>query len=244
MSVSSIKLIILLKALVGGANLVFHPNFIKTMSSSNFLSPDSQCWSFDERSNRYACSEGYAMIVVKRIEDTIRDRDTIRTVIRNTGTNQDRRTPGITQPSIHSQVELIERTYRETNLDMSPTRFFEAHGTGTPIGDPIKANAIRQAFRYYRSVDDPLYIGAVKANIGHLEGASGMTGIIKALLVLENRLIPPIAGLENLNSRIDEQGLRLRVRPLYFLLGAPLGVYSVSNTFLKLNSNMNSSLSK
>ncbi|KAK2617040.1 hypothetical protein QQS21_000134 [Conoideocrella luteorostrata] len=198
------------QALVGGANLIFHPNFMKMMSSFNFLSPDSRCWSFDERGNGYARGEGCAMLVVKRLGDALRDGDTIRAVIRNTGTNQDGRTPGITQPNPDSQVDLIERTYREANIDMDPTRFFEAHGTGTPVGDPIEANAIGQAFKHCRSTADPLYIGTVKANIGHLEGASGLAGIIKALLVLEHGLIPPIAGLNTLNGRIDADKLFLK----------------------------------
>ncbi|KAE8374944.1 putative polyketide synthase [Aspergillus bertholletiae] len=196
-------------ALVGGANLVYHPNFMKAMAGFNFLSPDSRCWSFDSRANGYSRGEGSAMIVVKRLSDALRDGNTIRAVIRNTGSNQDGRTPGITQPSLQSQVELIEHTYSQANLDMGPTRFFEAHGTGTPVGDPVEANAIGQAFRHCRTLDDPLYIGAVKANIGHLEGASGLAGLIKALLVLENGTIPPIAGFESLNPQIDAEKLRL-----------------------------------
>ncbi|KND87187.1 Lovastatin diketide synthase LovF [Tolypocladium ophioglossoides CBS 100239] len=166
-------------ALVGGANLVYHPNFMKLMSDFNFLSKDSRCWSFDERGNGYARGEGTSVVVVKRLADALRDGDTIRAVIRNTGSNQDGRTPGITQPSQTSQVDLIEKTYRQANIDMEPTRFFGAHGTGTPVGDPAEANAIGNAFHDYRTVLSPMYIGAVKANIGHLGGCRGLAGIIK-----------------------------------------------------------------
>lgn len=196
-------------ALVGGANLVYHPDFMKMMSNFNFLSPDSRCWSFDQRANGYARGEGTAVIVVKRLVDALRDGDMIRTVIRNTGSNQDGRTPGITQPSQEAQMNLIERTYKQADLDMEPTRFFEAHGTGTKVGDPIEANAIGRAFRHCRNANDPLYIGAVKSNIGHLEGCSGLAGIIKAILVLEKGVIPPIAGFESLNHRIDSERLHL-----------------------------------
>ncbi|OJJ75778.1 hypothetical protein ASPBRDRAFT_38078 [Aspergillus brasiliensis CBS 101740] len=196
-------------ALVGGANIVFHPNFMKMMSSFNFLSPDSRSWSFDQQANGYARGEGIGMVVVKRLSDALRDGDCIRAVIRNTGANQDGRTPGITQPNGLSQLNLIKQTYDQAGLDMGPTRFFEAHGTGTPVGDPIEANAIGQAFRHCRSVEDPLYIGAVKANIGHLEGASGLAGLIKTILVLEHGLIPPIAGFRTLNPRIDANQLCL-----------------------------------
>ncbi|KAF7621589.1 hypothetical protein AFLA_011883 [Aspergillus flavus NRRL3357] len=194
-------------ALVGGANLVFHPQFMKMMANANFLAPDSQCWSFDERANGYARGEGIAVLVVKRLEDALRNGDTIRAVIRNTGSNQDGRTPGITQPCLESQINLIKETYRRADIDMQPTRFFEAHGTGTPVGDPIEATAIGRAFSYYRTMDDPLYLGAVKANIGHLEGCSGLAGVIKSLLVLENGVIPPIAKFKSASNQIDTESL-------------------------------------
>ncbi|THV55759.1 hypothetical protein BGAL_0004g00460 [Botrytis galanthina] len=197
-------------ALVGGANLVYHPDFMKMMSNGNFLSPDSQSWSFDDRANGYSRGEGIAVIVVKRLSDALRDGDTIRTIIRQTATNQDGRTPGITLPSQQSQIELIERSYKDANLDMEPTRFFEAHGTGTKAGDPVEANAIGKAFRHCRSKEDPLYIGAVKSNIGHLEGCSGLAGVIKALLVLERGIIPPIATFQSVNKQIDTESLHIR----------------------------------
>ncbi|PHH79873.1 hypothetical protein CDD82_2127 [Ophiocordyceps australis] len=196
-------------ALVGGANLVFHPAFMKILSSFNFLSKDSRCWSFDERANGYARGEGMAVLIVKLVKDALRDGDTIRAVVRNTGLSQDGRTPSITLPNQQSQIELIEKTFAQAQIEMEPTRFFEAHGTGTRVGDPLEANAIGHVFRDYRSNLDPLYIGAVKANIGHLEGCSGLAGLIKTILVLENAAIPPISGLESLNKRIDAKKLHL-----------------------------------
>ncbi|KAL2283045.1 hypothetical protein FJTKL_10160 [Diaporthe vaccinii] len=197
-------------ALVGGANLVYHPNFMKMMTDFNFLSKDSRSWSFDSRANGYARGEGHAVLVLKRLSDALQNGDTIRAVIRNTGSNQDGRTPGITQPNGDSQVDLIRRTYAQAGLDMHPTRFFEAHGTGTPVGDPIEANAIGVAFSQHRSSEDPLYIGAVKANIGHLEGCSGLAGVIKTILVLESGIIPPIAGFSLLNPKIQAERFHLR----------------------------------
>ncbi|RYP89414.1 hypothetical protein DL769_000065 [Monosporascus sp. CRB-8-3] len=196
-------------ALVGGVNLVYHPNFMKMMSDSNFLSPDGRCWSFDQRANGYARGEGTAVVIVKRLADALRDGDTIRAVIRNTMSNQDGRTPGITQPNQEAQMNLIEQCYKKAGIDMEPTRFFESHGTGTPVGDPVEANAIGRAFRSYRSSRDPLHIGAVKASIGHLEGCSGLAGLIKTILVLEHGVIPPIAGFTSLSSQIDARGLHL-----------------------------------
>ncbi|KAI0186121.1 lovastatin nonaketide synthase, partial [Xylaria flabelliformis] len=196
-------------ALVGGANLVYHPNFMKTMSDFNFLSPDSHCWSFDERANGYARGEGIAVIVVKRLSDALRDNNTIRAIIRNTGSNQDGKTPGITQPSGDAQVDLIKNTYRKGNIDMGPTRFFQAHATGTAVGDPIEGNAIGRAFKDHRGENDPLHVGAIKANIGHLEGCSGLAGVIITILALEKGIIPPISGLESVNKRIDAEKLHL-----------------------------------
>lgn len=181
------------------------------MTDFNFLSKDSRSWSFDSRANGYARGEGHAVIVIKRLADALKDGDTIRAVIRNTGSNQDGRTPGITQPSGQAQIQLIQRTYQQAAITMGPTRFFEAHGTGTPVGDPIEANAIGAAFQKDRSEGDPMYIGSVKANIGHLEGCSGLAGLIKTILVLEKGLIPPIAGFSSLNEKIDAVKWNLRV---------------------------------
>lgn len=197
--------------MVGGANLVYHPNFMKMMTDFNFLSTDSRSWSFDSRANGYARGEGHAVLIVKRLSDALQNNDTIRAIIRNTSSNQDGRTPGITQPNGDSQAALIRQAYQQAGLDMAPTRFFEAHGTGTPVGDPIEANAIGTAFCQYRSSQDPLYIGAVKANIGHLEGCSGLAGVIKAILVIENGIIPPIAGFTSPNPKIQADKFHLHV---------------------------------
>ncbi|ESZ93011.1 lovastatin nonaketide synthase [Sclerotinia borealis F-4128] len=177
-------------AIVGGANLVYHPNFMKIMSDFNFLSEDSRCWSFDEKANGYARGEGIAVIVLKRLSCAIRDGDT---------------------PSQEAQIDLIRQTYRHGDIDIEPTRFFEAHATGTPVGDPVEGNAIGQAFRVCRGKVDLLYIGAIKANIGHLEGCSGLAGIIKAILVLEKGIIPPIADFELLNGKLQAEELHLNL---------------------------------
>ncbi|KAH9893812.1 thiolase-like protein [Xylariomycetidae sp. FL2044] len=183
--------------------MVYHPNMMKIMSNFKFLSPESQCWSFDQRANGYARGEGIAVLVLKRLDDALRDGNTIRTVIRNTSSNQDGKTPAIMQPSKESQIDLINNTYKNGGIEMEPTRFFEAHATGTLVGDPIEGNAIGEAFRKYRTNEDPLYVGAIKANVGHLEGCSGIAGVVKAILVLERGEIPPIAGFKDLNSQID-----------------------------------------
>ncbi|OJJ67584.1 hypothetical protein ASPBRDRAFT_135268 [Aspergillus brasiliensis CBS 101740] len=196
-------------ALVAGSNMASAPEPYVWMSNVKFLSADSRCYSFDERGNGYARGEGVAVTVLKRVSDAVRDGNTIRAVIRATACNEDGRTPGITQPNRKAQQDLIKTTYEQAGLSMEHTRFFEAHGTGTPAGDPREAQAIGTAFMNHRSNDDPIYVGAIKPNVGHLEGASGMAGLIKAILVLEKGIIPPNANFEKVNPKIDVDFLNI-----------------------------------
>ena len=235
----------MLQSLVGGSNLFYHPDPTLVLNSLNFLSPDSRCWSFDERANGYARGEGIGVVVLKRVSEAIRDGDTIRAVIRATGLNQDGRTPGISQPSRRLQEKLIKDTYSRAGLDMSLTRFFEAHGTGgdlqrlmiygtltllgTAVGDPIEATAIGESFRKHRVPEEPLYVGAVKSNIGHLEGASGIAGLIKTIMVLEKGIIPPNAGFESVNRRIDTSKLNICVRYPDLIASMSLTLVTVSS---------------
>ena len=183
-----------------------------TMALANmgFLSPDGRCYSFDQRANGYARGEGFAVVVIKPLSDAIQDGDTIRAVIRGTGSNQDGRTPGVTQPCKDAQERLIRQVYRDAGLDLKTTRYVEAHGTGTPVGDPTEAASIGTAFSHQRSETDPLYIGSVKSNIGHLEAVSGLAGLIKTVLILERAVIPPIADFQGLNTQIDAEFLNLK----------------------------------
>ncbi|QSZ36869.1 hypothetical protein DSL72_006752 [Monilinia vaccinii-corymbosi] len=179
------------------------------LAVESFLRRDSVCYSFDHRANGYACGEGTAVMVLKPIKQALKDNDIIRAVIRNTGTNQDGRTPGITQPSKEAQASLIQETYHRAGLDFKDTGFFEAHGTGTPIGDPREAEAIGIAFKDH--VDEPLVVGAVKSNISHLEGASGLAGLIKTILILEKGVIPRNIWFEKLNPEILTDEWKLQV---------------------------------
>lgn len=211
---------------------MFSPDIITALNNQKFLSPDSRCFSFDDRANGYARGEGFGVVVLKRLSDAIEQNDTIRAVIRATGSNQDGRTPGITQPSKAAQEKLIQDTYLKAGLSLKLTRYFEAHGTGTPVGgtlyiplwsrtftltsslDPIEAGAIGAIFQKYRSPSDPLHVGSIKANIGHLEGASGIAGVIKSIIMVEKGLIPPNAGFECVNPNIKPDAWNLKVRAL------------------------------
>lgn len=134
------------------------PDFSVFLNNMGFLSPDNRCYSFDSRANGYSRAEGFGVLLVKRVSDAIRDGNTIRAVIRSSGSNSDGFTPGITQPNGDSQLALIKETYKKAGLSMEPTRFCEAHGTGTLLGDPIESHAIGAAFRGARSNEDPLYM--------------------------------------------------------------------------------------
>ncbi|KAK6598095.1 polyketide synthase [Botrytis cinerea] len=197
-------------AIVAGSCLISCLETWISLCNMGFLSPDSRCYSFDNRANGYARSEGVGVVIIKKLSDALKDNDTIRAVIRATGSNSDGHTPGITQPSREAQTRLIEETYIKGGLDPAKTRYFEAHGTGTPLGDPIEAGAIGSVFREYRSATEPLYVGALKPNIGHLEGGSGIAGLIKTVLVLEKGIIPPNANFEQANSNIDAEFFHLR----------------------------------
>ncbi|KAF2014351.1 hypothetical protein BU24DRAFT_481793 [Aaosphaeria arxii CBS 175.79] len=198
-------------SLVGGCNLCFSPEYFTMLTNLKMLSDDGRCFSFDSRANGYARGEGFGTVVLKRLDDAIANGDTIRAVIRSTGCNHGGRMPGITQPSKFAQEALVRETYRKAALSMKPTRFCETHGTGTALGDPIESMALGRAFKESRTNSDPLILGAVKSNIGHLEGASGIAGLIKTVLVLESGYIPPNANFEKLNPKIDPEYLSIKI---------------------------------
>lgn len=187
-----------------------------------FLSPDGRCYTFDKRAEGYARGEGAACIVLKPLVDALKAGDTIRGVIRNTGSNQDGKTNGITLPSKSAQESLIRSVYDGAGLSYHATSYVEAHGTGTPAGDPIEAAAMSSVFGPGRPSDKPLLIGSVKTNIGHLEGASGLAGLIKTVLSLENSLIAPNCNFETANPRIPLEEWKLKVWLLSSIPSNPL----------------------
>lgn len=198
-------------ALIVGTNMILGPEASMLLSNGGFLSPDGLCYSFDDRANGYSRGEGTVCMVIKPVPDAVRDGDIIRAVIRSTGSNQDGRTPVISQPSAQRQVDLIRHVYEKAGLDFSPVRYVEAHGTGTRVGDPIEMEALGRVFGDYRSASDPLHVGSVKANIGHCEGSAGLAGVLKAILVLEKGIIPPNALFERLNPDIDTERFHVAV---------------------------------
>ncbi|KAI0376971.1 putative polyketide synthase [Hypomontagnella monticulosa] len=193
---------------VAGSNLLLTPDYFISLSNLGFLSPDGICYSFDNRANGYSRGEGVGVIILKPLLAALQNGDTIRAVIRASGTNQNGQT-SLALPSKEMQMQLMKDTYQKANIDMSATRFIEAHGTGTAAGDPLEAMAIASTFSRRGKPNGSIIVGALKANIGHLEGAAGIAGVIKTILVLERGIIPPIAGLQELNSDIDAEFFNL-----------------------------------
>lgn len=198
---------------MGGVNVIEYPPTLYGMSNLGFLSPDGKCYSFDHRANGYSRGEGVGVVILKPLKKALEDGDTIRAVIRSTGVNQDGRTPGMTLPSKAAQEKLIRSVYDSAGLDLTTTGFVEAHGTGTPRGDPVEAAAIAAAWNDRKS-ETPLYIGAIKSNVGHLEGTSGVAGLIKAVQVLEKAIIPPNINFEKVNAKIFPEKWNIEVRNL------------------------------
>jgi acyl transferase domain-containing protein len=143
---------------VVGSTLLLSPESTIMLSTMNFLSPDGRSYTFDDRANGYARGEGAVALVLKPLSRAIADGDVLRAVIRGTGQNQDGRTPIMTQPSATAQEALIRHVYDKSGLGMDETRYFEAHGTGTPIGDVIEMTGIGKVFREHRSNSEPLYV--------------------------------------------------------------------------------------
>ncbi|KFH41335.1 Lovastatin nonaketide synthase-like protein [Hapsidospora chrysogenum ATCC 11550] len=200
-------------AIVGATQATLFPDMMVGMTNLHFLSPDGISYSFDSRANGYARGEGMAALVLKPLSDAIQDGDTIRAVIRGTAVNSNGNNTGITMPMRNAQARLIRQAYQQAGLDFMQTGYIEAHGTGTPLGDPIEAAAIGETLGSVRpeGEDGKLYMGSVKSNIGHLEGASGLAGMIKAVLSLEKGIIAPNVWFEKGNQNIDFDRWNLRV---------------------------------
>ncbi|KAI9693988.1 MAG: putative Hybrid PKS-NRPS biosynthetic cluster [Bathelium mastoideum] len=211
-------------AVAAGVNLLLSPDQYIAESKLKMLSPDGRSQMWDEKANGYARGDGIACVVMKTLSQAIKDGDRIECLIRDTQINQDGKTKGITMPSATAQTALIRATYKKAGLDLSKPsdrpQFFEAHGTGTPAGDPIEAEAIHTAFfgadlHDRPSGSEPLYVGSIKTVIGHTEGTAGLAALLKASLALQNRTIPPNCLLDALNPKVQPfyGDLQIATRP-------------------------------
>lgn len=199
-------------AVVGGANLLLNPVMTVAMSDARVLAPDGICKTFDAAADGYGRGEGVSVILIKRLGDAIRNNDTIRAVIRATGTNFDGKTPSVSTPDADRQASLIRQTYDRAGItNVADTAFFECHGTGTQVGDIAEIAAVAKVLQEEKSSGKPVWIGSVKPNVGHTEGASGLTSVIKAALCIANNAIPPNIFFNNHNPKIPFQAANLIV---------------------------------
>jgi amino acid adenylation domain-containing protein/non-ribosomal peptide synthase protein (TIGR01720 family) len=198
-------------ALAGGVNVLISPDGYIGFSRLSMLSPDGRCKAFDARANGFVRSEGAGMVVLKPLSRALADKDRIYALIRATGVNQDGRTPGMTVPSQESQAALLRDTCRLARITPGAIQYVEAHGTGTLVGDPIEARALGAELSIGRPRGGSCIIGSVKSNIGHLESASGIAGLIKVALALKQRQIPANLHFDQPNPEIPFEALRLRV---------------------------------
>ncbi len=196
-------------ALVGGVSALAAPDMSVNCSRARMLAPDGRCKTFDASADGYARAEGCGVIVLKRLSDAERDGNRIYAVLRGSAVNQDGRSSGLTVPNGPAQEALIRAALKSAGAAAGDVDYVEAHGTGTPLGDPIEVQALGAAFGPDR--ERPLVIGSVKTNLGHLEAAAGIAGLVKVVLALAHEEIPPHLHLNELNPRVDWSSLPLEV---------------------------------
>lgn len=197
--------------IVGGVNLILTPELNIVFSQAQMMSPDGHCKTFDKDANGYVRGEGCGVVILKRLRDAIEDRDRILAVIKGSAINQDGQSNGITAPNGPSQQAVIRQALENAGVKPADISYVEAHGTGTPLGDPIEVKSLKTVLMEDRPADKPCYIGSVKTNIGHLESAAGMAGLIKVVLSLQNREIPPHLHLKQLNPYIRLQNTPISI---------------------------------
>lgn len=198
-------------ALAGGVNALLKPELTIGFSKASMLSPDGQCRSFDAKANGFVRSEGAGIVVLKPLSRALADGDQIYAVIRGSAVNSDGKTNGITVPSSLAQEAALREAYRQAGVLPEQIHYIEAHGTGTLVGDPVEALALGNVLGRGRHPDGYCTIGSVKTNIGHLESAAGIAGLIKAALALKYSQIPPSLHFQTPNPQIPFEELRLRV---------------------------------
>src|SRR6266403_404737 len=198
-------------ALAGGVTVMITPGGFIGFSRASMLSPEGRCKAFDASADGFVRGEGAGMVLLKRLSQALADGDPIHGVIIGTALNQDGHTNGISLPSPEAQARLVRDACIDAGIAPSRIGFVEAHGTGTAVGDPIEAHALAEALCADRPVASPLLIGSVKTNLGHLETAAGIAGLVKAVLVLKHRRIPASLHFQTPNPNIDFAALKLRV---------------------------------
>jgi myxalamid-type polyketide synthase MxaE and MxaD len=199
-------------ALAGGVNLILSPAIAINFTKAGAMAPDGRCKAFDSRANGYVRSEGAGIVVLKPLSKALADGDPIYAVIRGSAVNQDGRSNGLMAPNPLAQEAVLREAYRQAAVSPGKVQYVEAHGTGTLLGDPIEAKALGTVLAVDRPPGRPCALGSVKTNLGHLEAAAGIAGLIKVALALRHREIPPSLHFEKPNPHIPFDELPLRMQ--------------------------------
>ncbi|MCB0117754.1 MAG: AMP-binding protein, partial [Anaerolineales bacterium] len=197
-------------ALAGGVNLILTPELTITFSQARMLSPDGHCKTFDAGADGYVRGEGCGVVILKRLSDALRDGDNILALIRGSAVNQDGRSNGLTAPNGLAQQDVIRYALADAGVQPEQIGYVEAHGTGTPLGDPIEISSL-SAVLDNGETNNRVLVGSVKTNIGHLESAAGIAGLIKSVLALQNEAIPPHLHLKEVNPYLSLEDSRLEI---------------------------------
>ncbi|MCI0398013.1 MAG: type I polyketide synthase [Chloroflexi bacterium] len=193
-------------ALAGGVNIILTPDTTIGFAQVGMMAPDGRCKTFDAAANGYVRGEGCGVLVLKRLSDAQRDGDNVLALILGSATNQDGRSNGLTAPNGQAQVACIRRALQTAGIRPSQINYVEAHGTGTPLGDAVEVQSLISVLSEGRTPDQACVLSAVKSNIGHLEAAAGVAGLIKVVLSLQHRAIPPVVHFRELNPNITLDG--------------------------------------
>lgn len=217
-------------ALAGGVSLILSAETMSALALTRSLSPDGRCRTFDAGANGFVRGEGCGVVVLKRLVDAHRDGDRIWAVIRGSAINQDGRSTGLTAPNVLAQQRLLKRALADAQADAAYVDYVETHGTGTPLGDPIELEALGAVLGRPRLSGTPCVLGAVKTNLGHLEAAAGIAGLIKTALALHYRKVPGNLNFRSLNPRIRlaETALVLATAPTAWPSSGRPGLAGVS----------------
>lgn len=198
-------------ALAGGVNLMLTPELSISFSKLRALSPTGLCRTFDEQADGYVRGEGCGVVVLKRLREAQADGDNIIAVVRGSAVNHDGKSNGMTAPNGAAQEKVIKAALDTANVDAAQVQYVEAHGTGTPLGDPIEVLSLGRVYGPAHDENNPLYVGSVKANVGHLEAGAGSAAFIKTALALCNATIPPHVNFKTPNPHIPWSRLPVKV---------------------------------
>lgn len=198
-------------ALAAGVSVILSPDMFIALSKASMLAADGRCKTFDASADGYARGEGCGVVALKRLSDALADGDSILAILRGTAINQDGPSSGLTAPNGPSQISVIRDALASSGARPEEVSYVETHGTGTSLGDPIEVQALGAAYGESRPPDQPLLIGSVKSNIGHLEGAAGLAGLIKLVLAMQHGELPPSLHVQKPNPFIPWQDLSVKV---------------------------------